>query len=98
VEPAVPLSKSESHMRVPYDAATWWLSIAARIAETWYLHDSRFAVAFPKGDTAEMDRQSSWATGSFRASRERPSPIPPTVRFAPLRWLRLNLPQVSNTS
>jgi eukaryotic-like serine/threonine-protein kinase len=35
----------------------------ARKAETWYLHDSRFAVAFLEGDAAEMDRQLSWAVG-----------------------------------
>jgi serine/threonine protein kinase/tetratricopeptide (TPR) repeat protein len=35
----------------------------ARKTETWYLHDSRFAVAFLEGDAAEMDRQLSWAAG-----------------------------------
>ena len=34
-----------------------------RRAETWYLHDSRFAVAFQENDAAEMDRQLSWAVG-----------------------------------
>jgi len=34
-----------------------------RKAEAWFLHDSRFAVAFLEGDTAEMDRQLSWAAG-----------------------------------
>ncbi len=35
----------------------------ARKAETGYLHECRFAVAFMEGDTAEMDRQLSWAAG-----------------------------------
>ncbi|MGA9966157.1 MAG: protein kinase [Terriglobales bacterium] len=35
----------------------------ARRAETGYLHECRFAVAFMEGDAAEMDRQLSWAAG-----------------------------------
>jgi eukaryotic-like serine/threonine-protein kinase len=35
----------------------------ARKVEIWYLHDSRFAVAFLEGDAAEMDRQLNWAAG-----------------------------------
>ncbi len=35
----------------------------ARKAETGYLHECRFAVAFMEGDAAEMDRQLSWAAG-----------------------------------
>ncbi|MGC1420913.1 MAG: protein kinase [Terracidiphilus sp.] len=35
----------------------------ARKTETWYLHDSRFAVAFLEGDSAEMERQLDWAAG-----------------------------------
>ena len=34
-----------------------------RKAETGYLHECRFAVAFMEGDAAEMDRQLSWAAG-----------------------------------
>jgi eukaryotic-like serine/threonine-protein kinase len=34
----------------------------ARKAETWFLHDSRFAVAFLEGDAAEMDRQLTGAS------------------------------------
>jgi eukaryotic-like serine/threonine-protein kinase len=35
----------------------------AHKAEIWYLHESRFAVAFMEGDHAEMDRQVAWAVG-----------------------------------
>jgi len=35
----------------------------ARRAETGYLHECRFAVAFMEGDAEEMDRQLSWAAG-----------------------------------
>ena len=35
----------------------------ARKKEYWYLHESRFAVAFLESDTTEMDRQLGWAAG-----------------------------------